>query len=105
MSGDNASIRIRGQAIADLPHIDRMRALIELSRKEEYERNAELDQILRRYPKWDPVQLQASIRQMEDNVEKLKATQLKEYQEIKKYRQLISQCEARDQELRERGFL
>tara|TARA_R110002096_G_C14661938_1_gene728450 strand:- start:44644 stop:44958 length:315 start_codon:yes stop_codon:yes gene_type:complete len=99
--GDPNSIRIMGKPIEQLTHAQRVDVM---KQKQTAERKQQLDGILSQYPKYDIVQLEAAVRQMDGNIKQLQATQILEHNKIKEYRVHISQCEARDKRLKAAGF-
>lgn len=99
--GDPDSRRWRGKTIDELPVREREIALGQII---DADRKQKKQDILRRTNRYDPIQLDAAIRQMEGNIKNMQEVISEEHQKIAEYRMLIRQAEARDQELRANGF-
>ena len=99
--GDKTSMRFKGQRIEDLTHAQRIDVQLKVA---ESERKQLLEGIVAKYPKYDVIQLEAAIRQMEGNIVNLQRVQVEEHTKIKEYRNLVAECQQRDRELESNGF-
>lgn len=93
-------MRWRGMKLDELPPRTRDDVVKKLDAADAYNKQRdEVRAILKQYPRYDPVQLEAAIRQMEANIVKMEEVIAKEQKEIREYKRLIPLCQERDEKL------
>jgi hypothetical protein len=101
----NDDIRIGGKKLNELKVRERVEAQKQIQDAEVQAKRDARKAIIKKYNRYDVVQLEAAIRKMEANIENMKQVIARENAEIKTYRQHISNANRRDQELASAGLL